>query len=612
MPSIDRACLLDQDLAARSASLGRLYRDLGFEQLAPVEGWKSLDADPGDYSGHRLLADTYSALPRHEVARVSELLQSQLLQPVNITPVPPHLAETDLFILERAGPDEPGFNEFNPLFNRNRLALLISGTVGGESILGDEVTASGVLNRVSFSVGQFHYDADGLRKNNQQDRDLLNAFVQTQLSPATNLQAEFRSENIHTGDLVVNFDPADFSPAQVNRAEGTTTRVGLRHVFSSSSSVIASVYARNRDEDFSETLTDGGFITEIKNSNQIHSWTAEARHFLHSGRFSLTSGVGYFHSERTRDETLTIPDPDPALAFSFERHLRDEPQQTNAYAYSTLDLPHHVTLAVGASGDFYSRRLLKRDQFNPKVGVTWSPTSATTIRAAGFRTLNRAFVSTQTIEPTQVAGFNQLFADREGDDARNFGIALDRKFGDQAQKPVRFFAGGEYSHRQLSLPAEFANQFFEILKRLKGTEQFGRCYFYWTPSDQISISAEYFHEQADRDAAATGEEAFMKIRTNRLPVGIRFFWESGLGGYLRATAVNQTGSFFIKGLLTDGTSKFMIVDGAIGYRLPRRYGRLLFEVRNIFNNEFQFQDADPGNPTIRSGRVAVFRLVLSI
>ena len=80
--------LLDQDLAARSASLGRIYRDLGFEQLAPVEGWKSVDADPGDYSGHRLLADIYSALPRHEVARVSELLQSQLLQPINITPVP--------------------------------------------------------------------------------------------------------------------------------------------------------------------------------------------------------------------------------------------------------------------------------------------------------------------------------------------------------------------------------------------------------------------------------------------------------------------------------------------------------------------------------------------
>ncbi len=35
--------LLDADLAARSASLGRIYTDLGFQQLALVEGWKSVN-----------------------------------------------------------------------------------------------------------------------------------------------------------------------------------------------------------------------------------------------------------------------------------------------------------------------------------------------------------------------------------------------------------------------------------------------------------------------------------------------------------------------------------------------------------------------------------------
>jgi len=63
--------LLDEDLAARSASLGRIYSDLGFQQLALVEGWKSVNADPANYSAHRFLADSYAALPRHEIARVS-------------------------------------------------------------------------------------------------------------------------------------------------------------------------------------------------------------------------------------------------------------------------------------------------------------------------------------------------------------------------------------------------------------------------------------------------------------------------------------------------------------------------------------------------------------
>ena len=140
--------LLDADLAARSASLARIYRDLGFEQLALVEGWKSLAADPGDYSGHQFLADTYSALPRHEVARVSELLQAQLLQPLNLTPVSPRLGEADLFILPGAGPGEPGFNEFNSLFARNRITGQFSGAIGQRSVFGDELTVSGVWNRV--------------------------------------------------------------------------------------------------------------------------------------------------------------------------------------------------------------------------------------------------------------------------------------------------------------------------------------------------------------------------------------------------------------------------------------------------------------------------------
>ena len=96
--------LLDSDLAARSAALGRIYSDLGFQQLALVEGWKSVNTDPTNFSAHRFLADSYSVLPRHEIARVSELLQSQLLQPINITPIQPRLAESNLFLISRQGP----------------------------------------------------------------------------------------------------------------------------------------------------------------------------------------------------------------------------------------------------------------------------------------------------------------------------------------------------------------------------------------------------------------------------------------------------------------------------------------------------------------------------
>ena len=89
--------LLDQDAAARGTSLGRIYNELGFQQLGLVEGWKSVTADPSNYSAHRLLSDSYAGKSGHEIARASELLQSQLLQPLNVNPIQPQLSEDKLF-----------------------------------------------------------------------------------------------------------------------------------------------------------------------------------------------------------------------------------------------------------------------------------------------------------------------------------------------------------------------------------------------------------------------------------------------------------------------------------------------------------------------------------
>ena len=598
--------LLDSDLAARSASLGRIYRDLGFEQLAAVTGWNSVDADPGDHSGHRLLSDIYSALPRHEVARVSELLQSQLLQPLNVSPVPPSLAETDLFILERAGPSEPAFSEFNPLFNRNRVALLASGTIGAESILGDEVAVSGVWNRASFSIGQYHYDADGVRDNNQQNRDLFNAFLQLQLSRSTTAQFEFRAEDVDAGDLVVNWDPTDFSPEQTNHVDGNTVRLGLKHVFNPNSLTIGSVYSRNRDETFGETLTEGGFVTRVDALNETDSWTAEARHFLRLRQFNLTGGFGYFGGDRHRLETLTLTDPESGETVAFPPDdLHENIEQTNLYAYATTRLPGRTSLTLGASADFYRRNDLEINQFNPKIGFSWNPFPATTVRAAAFRTLNRPLVSAQTIEPTAVAGFNQLFADREGDDTRRYGAALDQQFG------TAVTSGVEFTRRNLRIPVEFADDPGTILMQ-RGSERSARAYLYWTPTRRASMTAEYFYEHFERDPAATVEEAFLSVRTHRFPFGVRYFSPSGVSARLNATAVRQRGVFFIHGIPADGRDSFWVVDGALKYRLPRRYGSVLLEVRNLFDEKFLFQDTDPGNPTIRSGRLAVLRFVVGI
>ena len=57
---------------------------------------------------------------------------------------------------------------------------------------------------------------------------------------------------------------------------------------------------------------------------------------------------------------------------------------------------------------------MKVQKVNPKFGVQWNITDDLVLRGAVFRTVKPALVNNQTLEPTQVAGFNQLFDDPNG------------------------------------------------------------------------------------------------------------------------------------------------------------------------------------------------------
>ena len=594
--------LLDQDLAARGASLGQIYRDLGFEQLALVQGWRSIEADPADHSGHRFLAETYSTLPRHAVARVSEMLQAQLLQPLTLTPVSPRLAQTDLFFLEGAGPDAPAYNEFNALFNRNRLAVQASGVAGNEDVLGDEITVAGIWNRLSFSAGQFHYGSNGFRENNDQRRDIGNVFVQGSLSPVTMVQAEYREEQHRFGDLFVNFDPTDFLADQRSELDGSTLRVGARHAFNPRSTLVGSAYWRDRDDHFVESDEAFGVTTHVDSTRTSNGYTAEVRHFLTLDRLRLTSGGGHFKSSRNETTALQAElEGDPLIDET--TMSSDHPQQTNAYAYSFVDLGRNLTVTVGASVDFFERQFFERNQFNPKIGVAWHVTPATTIRAAAFRALHRAAVSDQTIEPTEVAGFSQQFADLEGTESRRYGLAVDQKFG------ARFYAGGEYAFRDLRVPLEKEDFDGTItVKRFTRTERFGRAYMYATWTESVAASAGYMYERFGGDPEASLFERVAAVTTHRVPFDIRYFATSGVAARFGAEYLHQRGTFGSG----PGKDQFWVLDASVGYRLPRRYGRLTFDVANLLDEHFNYQDTDPSNPVVRSGRLAVLRFTVGL
>ena len=85
------------------------------------------------------------------------------------------------------------------------------------------------------------------------------------------------------------------------------------------------------------------------------------------------------------------------------------------------------------------------NQFNPKFGLVWNPFPSTTVRAAVFRVLKRTLITDQTLEPTQVAGFNQFFDDINATKSWRYGVAIDQKFS------LNVYGGVEFSKRDLTV-----------------------------------------------------------------------------------------------------------------------------------------------------------------
>jgi tetratricopeptide (TPR) repeat protein len=619
--------LLDSDLAARSASLGRIYTDLGFQQLGLVEGWTSVNTDPSNYSAHRLLADNYAALPRHEIARVSELFQSQMLQPLNTTPIQPSLGESNLFLIGAQGPGVLSFNEFNPLFNRDQVNVQGGFFLGEDQTAAGEGILSGIYKKLSFSAGYSGYKTDGFRENSDQDDKIANAFVQAQLGPSTSVQAEVRYRNLESGDLGLHYYEDDFSALQRQKTDGTNLRVGLRQDFGPAVTLLASYMHANKDIDFA--LPDPALLQSFDLAREEKSDSLEGQALFRGARFKLVAGAGYFDIDS--NETTAFEIQDPLFGFTDVTTGDSKTKHTNLYGYAYVSLPRNLTLTLGASGDLFDEAgtffsdfripglppeqpvpiepppvLGEKNQLNPKAGVSWSLATGTTLRGAWFRTLKRTLITDQTLEPTQVAGFNQFFDDPSATESEVWGAALDQKLGKKG------FGGLAYSERDLTIPQLLLEDGvqWKTFER-PGEERLARAYLFGTPHAWLSLGAEYSYERFELDPELFF--SFSTVTTHRVPLSARFFHPSGFSAFLGATYLKQEGEFRRAAEFdyVPGETSFWVVDAGLRYRLPKRSGFIVAGVNNLTDETSTYEATDPRNLGIRPGRVAYARVVLT-
>ena len=388
----------------------------------------------------------------------------------------------------------------------------------------------------------------------------------------------------------MRFDPENYSPSLRQDREFDVLRLGWMQRFSPESYWLGSVLRRH--DNSTEDRDDVGTPSNITAERTSHAfelqfvWRGEdTEHRFGMGRF-LKAG---------EEAVATGP-------------ISEHGFHNNIYYYSQWRCCRTLQLSAGISWDYLREQRpveLTHYQLNPKLGLQWTLPGDTLLRVAALRTLKRSLVSNQTIEPTQVAGFNQDFEDGDATDARTVGIGLDKRFAHGAS------AGLEWTGRVLHVP--YLSNNTASSEAADWSERSARTYFYWPLNRQVALSLEYFMERFSRSAEFTGIERITRLSTWRLPVGITWYVPQGFSAAFKVTYAQQDGLFVdaVNSEQVPGSDEFWSTDAQLGYQLPDRWGQIQFGVHNLTDQTIRYQDMDPTRLSVYPHRLAYARVALN-
>jgi len=128
----------------------------------------------------------------------------------------------------------------------------------------------------------------------------------------------------------------------------------------------------------------------------------------------------------------------------------------------------------------------------------------------------------------------------------------------------------------------------------------------------MSLTAEYLFDRFQSDDALNVDFP-QHVDSMIVPVTVRYFAPGGIFGSLRASYVRQEVDRQrptpFEPPAPRGSNDFVVLDAAVGYRLPKRRGIVALEGLNLLNESFGFEDDNFRIAERRSGRFIPERTV---
>jgi hypothetical protein len=597
--------LLDQDEAVRSVGLAQVFNQVGFREAGRSEAIKSINRDYANHSAHLLLSGSYFEQPQLNLAVISEQLVARLLSPVNINSLR----------------GEVSLNEYTSLFDRDRAQFfLLSEARSADQMIQGAPRVTAAFDRLAVAAVYGARHQGGYRSNDDAELLAPGFLAQYQLTARDTLSTETLQFDYEEGDTAIGFNPNYCDPDFRREVESFTQRLGWHHRFGPGSHLLAQGLYFRRDESFEDFDEPSRLIRQFpgifppgSTQDQTRELSSEGgrgdvQHIWDTRLLTVVSGGGVLGAQEDKEETTEywVTDPDildPTLIVSSQGNTPTSAQR--AYLYPTWHFGDDIDLTTGVaygriqfaevSVPPYDDATEEREKFLPKVGMVWRVTPGMTLRAAYFGTLGAASsADLESLEPTQVAGFNQLFDDPVGTEAQGWGLGWDQKFA------KRTYLGAALFCRRLDSPFGI-----DLQPGLGGdgtnvpmTEHVEECglrgYYYQVLHRTLTFTTEYdyLHRQADTAdyptpfADATDDANL----THRLRLGLNYFHPTGWFASLGATWRHQTlENFEVADGVANGTQSFWILDASVGYQFPRRTGAVTISFNNLLDRDYRYQ-----------------------
>jgi tetratricopeptide (TPR) repeat protein len=612
--------LLDQDTATRASDLARVYNDLGFEQLGMVTARRSADQDQANFSSHLFLSGNYRTTPNFAPAFLSEVLQARIYQPANVNAARPDVINQSV-----------SFNEYTALFDRPRARAFGSIEYGQTDTDLDEVVPSNVLcfppgvpagipcdqatelddsslwdGNVTGTLNGDHYagalsyrklDDDGFRQNNDQRLATYRGFFEYSPGYKDSFQINAQVGRRETGDQPILDTPALILYERINTG---LTNVGVgwhRRLSPSAHLVVSAIY-----NDLDQEITD--LYTHTTGEGTLKGPQVEAQSVFKTGdSLSWIVGIGGFDGSTEFEQPGLELEGDDTFFNGYgymKYHRQGSPWEfTAGAAVESVDVPSGLVLPRN-SGIGAAELSFSETKVSPKVGVAVYLPSKTTLRAAGYYRLAPGLGRVQTLEPTQMSGFNQLYEEPGGTRSLSYGFGVDQEFG------KHLFGGLSLLRRDLDIPQAYCSaedqfsgclgQVADIVDEKESTDDYLNAYVNAALGRFVSAGVEYSIEQYDFDytrmiLAVNVWEDY--IETQRLRPQVRFYLPSGFFAGVAGTRYDQqvdTFDDFQSSSRNSINTKFWIEDLVVGYKFPRRYGSVALQARNLADREFDFYE----------------------